>query len=158
MVGSIWIGLECFDFKDVKGISKGGQLNQFYSFTQILWNNAKNFIGYMVLYPIYPILFVMDFISTEISIMVSISTQGLEKTLWLLVPHGIIEMPNFIIYTYMSAKLFYYFYKEKKVSIKSYWQRIAEHKKRYFISFAFIVWAAIIEGLLTPALYRISNV
>lgn len=158
MILFIWGGVELFDFSNAVEAAKEQQSMEFYSFLQIVMNNMKNFLGYVVLFPIYPILFLMDFISTGISIVLSISTQGLGKTLLLLAPHGIVEIPNFIFYSYLSGRLFYHFYKDKKVSLKEYWNRIVKNKKYYLICVVIIILAGALEGFLTPALYHMRNI
>ena len=98
----------------------------------------------------------MDFIATGISIAISINIQGLGKTLLLIAPHGIVEIPNFIFYSYLSGTLFFDIYKNKN-SLKGYWQKIFENKKYYVVSILIVVFAGIVEGQLTPVIYNIFD-
>ncbi len=154
MIAFIWGTMEMFDFSNMVQTFSENRTIEFYSFFEIVWNNIKNFMGYVFLFPVFPVLFLMDFISTGISIVVSINAQGLIKTLQLLAPHGIIEIPNFILYTYLSGTLFYHFYKDKNVSFREYLSKIVRNRKCYLFCMIIIVLAGAIEGFITPALYR----
>jgi uncharacterized membrane protein SpoIIM required for sporulation len=157
MITFIWGTLSIFDFSNIAQTFDGNRTIEFYSFFQIVWNNIKNFLGYVFLAPIFPMLFLMDFISTGISIVVSISVQGLVKTLLLLAPHGIIEIPNFLLYTYLSATLFWNFWKEKTLDISKYLSKIIGNRKYYIFCMIVIIIAGAIEGFITPALYQMLN-
>lgn len=148
--------LKLFDFSSVLDTYTSNAEIEFYSSFEIMLNNMKNLISYIVLFPVFPILLAMDFIATGISIAISINIQGLGKTLLLIAPHGIVEIPNFIFYSYLSGTLFFDIYKNKN-SLKGYWQKIFENKKYYVVSILIVVFAGIVEGQLTPVIYNIFD-
>lgn len=118
----------------------------------IIINNMKNYAGYVLLYPIYPLLIFLDLMFTSWSMAVSVHAQGAFDTFILLAPHGIFEIPNFILYTYLSCSSFYYFYRTKNPTFKGYFQDIYKKKKLYIISFIIVILAGAIEGIITPLL------
>lgn len=150
----IWGIVEMFDFSQV--MSRGNQNLDidFKTSGTIIKNNIKNLLGYIALFPIFPFVFLIDFFSMSISVAMSFYAQGFAKTMVLLIPHAIIEIPNFILYTYISGMAFKRFWRNSLKGTVKYWESIREYRKWYAMCGLAIIIAGIIEGVVTPVIYE----
>ena len=123
--------------------------NSIHRAAQIIYNNTKNFLGYLILFVLFPINVFWDLVFTSWSIAVSFHAQGVSGTFEHLFLHGIIELPNAMMYTYLSANAFIRLCKDKDFGISQYWQYISERKQYYFMSFLLIIIAGLVEGLFS---------
>lgn len=114
----------------------------------IFLRNTKNCLQYILLAPIMPILYIMDILFTSWNISLALNEYGILTALGRLLPHGIIEIPNFCLYTLLSYKLMKKFY-SKNVRIKDYPGIVFQYKKILFLNLFLVAIAALLEGLLT---------
>lgn len=115
----------------------------------ILYHNTLNFLQYIFFSPLMPILLFLDCTTTSWAVNVSILNKGLFPSLIKLLPHGLIEIPNFCLYVYISYSLMKEFYSNIKNKNHSYFQSITKYKTLLISNFILIIIAAIIEGLIT---------
>ena len=121
--------------------------NSWYLAIQIIFNNLKNFLMYIILFPLMPIFWIMDFLTTTWGLFVSIESVGIQITIDKLLPHGLIEIPNYTLYTYISFLMMVDFYKNFKESIvKIYFWR---YRKLLLLNVILIIIGGLVEGLLT---------
>lgn len=127
----------------------------FHKAVDIIYNNLKNFIGYFLIYPMYPVMYVKDLIFTSWAVAVSFHMWGVKNTFLLLIPHGMIEIPNFILFTYLSFANFKAFWTEKDMTGKAYVARIWRYRHGYILCFALLIIAGMIEGVVTKEIYEL---
>lgn len=95
---------------------------------------------------IAPLLIFVDILVTTYQVYSSVSIQGGKLTIFLLWKHGVIELPNLILYMYLSYKAFYHMLKNPKFkTLISYFN---ENKYVYLISYLLVIIAGIVEGLI----------
>lgn len=123
--------------------------NSFSLVIRIIINNGINFLQYVLLAPLMPIFLFFDIILTSWSISASISIYGIFKTLSKIIPHGIIEIPNFSLYTLISYKLMKSFYKNIRNREYKYLNEIKIYKSELVKSGVLVIVAGVIEGLIT---------
>ncbi len=116
---------------------------------KIIKQNSINFFQYIVLAPIMPIFYMLDCIITAWSISISIDVNGLKETISHIVPHGIVEIPNFCLYTYVSYRIMRNFYKNFNRKDYDIFKEIKSYKNILFINIVLIIIAGLIEGILT---------
>lgn len=114
---------------------------------QIIIRNMTNFISYIVLSPIMPIMYLLDVTTTAWSIFLSCYFYGPYPTLLKLVPHGIVEIPNFCLYTWISYRLMKEFF--SKGEKRSYFQSIWSYRRLLLVNVCLVFVAGLIEGLIT---------
>ena len=144
LVGSFYylFELEDYGFYEVKR-------NGFDIVGKIFLRNTQNFFQYVVFAPIMPLFYAMDCISTSWSLAASIHINGLTVTIRNIIPHGIVEIPNFCLYTLVSYNVFRYFYSIKSMKLKQYIREIYRYKIILLICELLIVVAAVLEGIIT---------
>lgn len=113
----------------------------------IIAHNLLNFIQYLVLAPVMPILFLMDTINTSWAIYVSIELYGFVETLNKLFPHGIVEIPNYTLYSFISFNLMKKFYNTKITS--EYIRYVISYKKLFILNIFGIILSGLMEGMIT---------
>ena len=96
-----------------------------------------------------PIFFFLDCTITSWSIAVSIGCHGLLPTLSKLFPHGLIEIPNFCLYAYISYLLMKDFYINFRNKNHSFFKSILKYKNILIFNLLLIIIAGFIEGLIT---------
>lgn len=116
---------------------------------QIIGNNLLNYTGYVVTFLLYPIYIFLDLSQTAWSISVSLKAQGVAETLRHLALHGVLELPNFILYTFLSFEALRKFCTEKDFGIKAYIRYIVNRRLFYILSLILVIVAGTIEGLLS---------
>lgn len=114
----------------------------------IFLRNTKNFLQYIFLAPIMPVLYIMDILFTSWNISLALKEYGVLVTVRRLLPHGVIEIPGFCLYTLLSYTLMKSFY-SKSIEIKEYFNIIFDYRKLLFLNLILIAIAAIVEGLPT---------
>ncbi|KAF2955825.1 hypothetical protein AS160_09285 [Marinitoga sp. 38H-ov] len=112
----------------------------------IILNNLKNFISYLFLFPLMPLFWIIDLFSITWEIYIGIKSIGLYNTFDKLFPHIIIELPNYIIYSYISYCLMLNFYKFKYNKILKIYSK---YKGVLLINIIFIIISGFIEGLIS---------
>jgi len=115
----------------------------------IIRNNLINYCGYLCAFILWPIFLFMDICFNAWSIVVSLKTVGIMETIRHLILHGIIEIPNSMMYTYLAYGAFVKFLKEKDFGLKEYFKYIYDRKKAYCVCAIFVVIAGLVEGLLS---------
>lgn len=112
----------------------------------IIQNNLRNFLQYFLLFLLSPIMIIFDIVINVYQIYVGIENIGTKQTFLLLYKHGLIEIPNMLLYMYLSIKCFYSLIKHKKLKIIFvFWK---SNFKLYIISFVLIIIAGLIEGMV----------
>jgi uncharacterized membrane protein SpoIIM required for sporulation len=114
---------------------------------RIICNNMKNLLCYLIIFPLMPILLLFDLVSTSWAIVVSLEIKGVTYTFFRIAPHGIIEIPNFLLYSYISYEMMREFYKgilKKDFNLS----KLLEYKKFILINIILVVIAGLIEGLV----------
>ncbi|TGY87128.1 hypothetical protein E5329_26960 [Petralouisia muris] len=152
--GLVFVFGELFDIEsfigdDMAQIGRGS----LWEAIRIAYNNLKNFLGYLLIYPLYPLMYLKDLIFTSWMVVVSFRMQGVRDTFFLLLPHAVLEIPNFILFTYLSFLNFKSFWKEKNVTGKVYVGRIWKYRYHYLVCFALLLVASLVEGLVTKKMY-----
>ncbi|MDR3156890.1 MAG: stage II sporulation protein M [Lactobacillales bacterium] len=110
----------------------------------VLSSNLKNFISYLFLPFISPILQLLDLVETFFKIGVGIQVAGLFSTMNDLIPHALLEIPNFIWYQGASQYVLFTFLKEKSIKKIIYLEK--KLFKFYLLSLFVLIIAAFIEG------------
>ncbi len=116
---------------------------------QIIGNNLLNYTGYLVTFLLYPIYIFLDLAQNAWSISVSLKAQGTAGTLRHLALHGVLELPNSILYTFLSFGAFRKLCTEKNFGIKAYLCYIAKRRLFYILSLILVIVAGTVEGLLS---------
>lgn len=112
----------------------------------IIKNNLLNFLQYTILFIFSPVFIIFDVLSTVFQVYVSVRSKGSAETGMLLYKHGIIEIPNIILYMLLSFKTCICFLKNKNLkSIIGFW-RTNIHV--YMLSLVLIILAGFIEGMI----------
>lgn len=146
---------------DMKQVVLNGEVainnDTFKNAEDIVCNNIMNFMGYIIMYPIFPVLFITDLLFSSWTIAVSIVGQGATKTILLLMPHGMIEIPNFLIFTYFSYRNFLLFWKKGNISLRIYSTRILTNWRVICVCMVLILIAGLVEGIITPYMYNSFN-
>ena len=117
--------------------------------TSIIINNLKNFICYIVFFPIYVFMIAMDILQTSWAIAASFKICGWTNTIDGLMPHAIIEIPIHILYKYISSQLFCKLFIKKKDILKVYSESIKNYYKYYIFCFWGIVLSGFVEGMIS---------
>ncbi|WP_213818657.1 stage II sporulation protein M [Garciella nitratireducens] len=113
----------------------------------IILNNLKNLLMYIIFFPLMPLFWCIDFITTTWAIFVSIESVGISVTIFKLLPHGLIEVPNYTLYSSISFLMMRDFYKNLKKSMSvTYFCR---YRRIIFINVILVIFAGLVEGLLT---------
>ena len=69
---------------------------------EVLKNNSNNFLSYVFLFFLSPILQFVDLVSIVIQLTLGIRNVGCLATIQKLLPHGLLEIPNFLFYQGLS--------------------------------------------------------
>lgn len=132
-------------FKSNNFVSSPPNLGAEFAF-DVWLNNSKNFLSYLIFFIISPFLQFFDLCRLGIQIGISVQLLGLPSTLQGLLPHGLLEIPNFIWYQGMSQYILYQLWFEK--DLVALIQREKNNLKWYAISYVVLVTSAIVEGWL----------
>lgn len=111
---------------------------------EILINNTKNFLGYLILFPIMPLKLFFDLFSITSNLYYGIKILGFYTAFMKLYAHILLEFPNIIIYTFLSYENFKILRKDK--SLKKVILNMNGRKYYYIISYILLIIAAIVEG------------
>lgn len=109
----------------------------------IFLNNSRNFLAYLVLFPIGPVLFMYELLMLGLSLFTAYSIYD-AQTFWsLLLPHGWIEFPNLLFYSFLSYQFLKTFIRNPKIGTVK--QFFVENYLYYLISYGAVVVAAVLE-------------
>lgn len=112
----------------------------------LIWlYNSENYLKYILLFFITPLLVIIDWLIMSFQIMMGVRELGKESVKMLL-PHSLFEIPNIIFYQSLNFKLFCELIKHKKVSIVK--EHFKKTKKIYIVSYVILVLSAFIEGMI----------
>lgn len=112
----------------------------------VLTSNTKNFILYLFLPVLSPILQIFDLVSSSLQITLGIRLYGIQESFKYLFPHSFLEFPNFIFYQGLSQYMLFVLIKTRSIT-----QLLTEQKKfikLYFLSFLILIFSAIVEGFV----------
>lgn len=113
-------------------------------FYEVISHNTKNFLMYIIAFPISPILQIFDVGGSFFMIALSCRIEGPYLTFRRLFPHSLIEFPNIILYQGVSQYLFYTLITEK--SLRKIFILFKKLIPIYFISLIMLIVAALLEG------------
>nr|WP_277717622.1 stage II sporulation protein M [Priestia flexa]WEZ10398.1 stage II sporulation protein M [Priestia flexa]WEZ10408.1 stage II sporulation protein M [Priestia flexa] len=122
---------------------KAPSLNNEFMFL-VLSHNLRNFVMYILGFILSPILQLLDFGGSAFQITLGSRMLGVDETLRKLIPHGLLEFPNMLLYQGMSQYLLFtlIFTRSIKCTLST-WKKMIP---LYLISLIILVVAAIIEG------------
>lgn len=107
--------------------------------------NIKDYAKYIILYPISPAILVLDVIINSFQVSMSVRLLGV-SALNRLIPHSFIEVPNIILYHFLSFYQFCVFLKTR--SFKINFKKFVKLRWFYAISFILIILGALVEGYI----------
>lgn len=110
----------------------------------VLSHNLRNFIMYILGFMFSPILQLLDLGGSAFQITLGFRILGVEEGLSRLIPHGLLEFPNMLLYQGMSQYLLFTLIFTR--SIKYMLSILKKMIPLYLISLIILVIAAIIEG------------
>lgn len=113
---------------------------------EIIVNNTKNFLQYILLFPIVPFLILYELFIISFQTWISVNSVGGIETFQLLYKHGIIELPNMFLYMFLSLNCCIIFFKNFSIIDVLYF--IKQNKKTYLFSYVLICISGIIEGMI----------
>lgn len=113
------------------------------SAVDILINNSKNFLAYFLLFPLSPLLLLYELLLMGVSLYMGYQVYGLSEFLFLLLPHGLLEFPNILFYSFLAFHLFRCFI--KRPSFQTIWQTVWANRQFYVGSYLAVVVAALLE-------------
>ncbi|MDT2251910.1 hypothetical protein ABNC50_13695 [Paenibacillus larvae] len=98
-----------------------------------LSHNIKNFVMYLLAFPISLFLQLFDFGGSAFQIAMSYRIQGPDATISRLIPHGLLEFPNMLFYQGMSQYVLFLGLMKKMIPL-------------YVLSIIVLIIAAMLEG------------
>ncbi|OLS07172.1 hypothetical protein AUQ39_09200 [Lacticaseibacillus casei] len=114
-------------------------------FKTILFANVRDYLKYLVLYILSPIMLAVDTAINSFQITIGFRILG-GDAFSRLMPHSLIELPNILLYHFLSFYQFIIFIKNK--SSKKTFISIRRLKWIYVCSFILVILGALIEGYL----------
>ncbi|MDO4605293.1 MAG: hypothetical protein Q4B23_04870 [Helcococcus sp.] len=112
---------------------------------EIIENNSKIFLYYFLLFPIMPVLFLLDLTSITTNIYFSFRLFGIWYTVENMYAHFFIEFFNLLFYTYLSYINFRVFWEFR--SIKYVIKNVKKNYQLYLFSYLFLIIAGLVEGI-----------
>jgi uncharacterized membrane protein SpoIIM required for sporulation len=112
----------------------------------VLSHNLRNFAMYFLAFLISPILQMLDFGGSAFAITIGFRTLGAEEALNRLIPHGLLEFPNMLLYQGISQYVLFTLIYTR--SIKTTLGVMKKMIPFYLLSLAILVIAAILEGYI----------
>lgn len=110
----------------------------------VLEHNLRNFIMYILGFLVSPILQLTDFAGSAFHIAIAYRNLGSEETISKLIPHGLLEFPNMLLYQGMSQYLLFTLLFTK--SIRATLSLMKKMIPLYLLSLIILVIAAVLEG------------
>lgn len=98
-----------------------------------LSHNIKNFVMYLLAFPISLFLQLFDFGGSAFQIAMSYRIQGPDATISRLIPHGLLEFPNMLFYQGMSQYVLFLGLMKKMIPL-------------YVLSIIVLIIAEMLEG------------
>lgn len=114
------------------------------NFEEILWNNTKNFMMYIVFFPISIVLAFIEFMHIGVSFYIGIQIYEWGELFDLFFPHLLLELPNILFYSWLSFDLARHFMTTPKV--KTLTAYFIDNRWYYLGSYTILVVAAFLEG------------
>ena len=136
------LGFSLFFSVSGKELEIAEQPNSLGRAIQIIGNNLLTFL-------LYPLYIFLDLTLNAWSISVSLKAQGAGETFRHLILHGILELPNSILYTFLSFGAFRKLCREKDFGIRAYIRYVADRRVFYILSLLLVIAAGLTEGLLS---------
>lgn len=115
------------------------------TFKMILFANIRDYFKYVFLYLLSPIMLVIDTIINSFQITIGVRILG-TLAIPRLMPHSLIELPNILIYHFLSFYQFSIFLKNR--SLKANFKAIRRLKWVYMASFLSVILGALVEGYI----------
>ncbi len=143
------LGFSMFFGVSGKELEIAEQPHSFGRAIQIIGNNLLNYTGYLLTFLLYPLYIFLDLTLNAWSISVSLKAQGAGETFRHLILHGILELPNSILYTFLSFGAFRKLCREKNFGIRAYIRYVADRRVFYILSLLLVIAAGLTEGLLS---------
>ena len=119
---------------------------------KIIFNNLKHFLLYILAFILYPVYIITDIIGISYQMALGLRTNGFIYVLKRMILHSVIEIPNCIIYSYLSLQLFKGFIdlvKSKGNVFKFYKNFIVNNYIILILNIILIIVSGIIEGLFS---------
>lgn len=113
---------------------------------EIIVNNMKNFVQYQLLFFVAPFLVLIDIFMNVAQIYISNQLIGNSATFKLMAVHGVIELPNLLLYSFLSAYKFFLLCKYKRLETVMIF--IKENYKVYIYSILIIIVSGMLEGVI----------
>lgn len=117
------------------------------TFVEILLNNSYNYFLYFILFPINIIVTTYEFLVLAVNSYAGYKVYGLEETLSLLLPHALLELPNILLYSFLSFHMSNVFWKNPKIS--TIVKTVLVNWRCYIISYLILILAAWVEGKIS---------
>ncbi|VTU60263.1 hypothetical protein AMBR_FBHANALA_01581 [Dolosigranulum pigrum] len=111
----------------------------------VIRNNTFHFLQHIILFPLSPILILRDIFLITTEIFISAEISGVGKTIMLLVPHGLVEMPNIMLYSFIGFRMANVLWKERRLSAVI--KQIQIYRYNIVISYGLLIIAAVLEGV-----------
>ena len=112
----------------------------------IIKNNFQNFLQYVFLFFISPILILIELVILVYQLWLSVTYIGISETVGKLIKHALVEIPTMTLYMFLSLKCCMRFY--ENLSFKEIIQFAIEYKVYYGFICIGIVVGGLVEGLL----------
>lgn len=112
----------------------------------VLTHNLRNFALYLLGFIISPLLQMLDLGGSAFQITLGFRIFGAEEGLNRLIPHGLLEFPNMLLYMGISQYLLWTLIFTR--SIRTTLEVIKKLIPVYILSLAILIIAAIIEGYI----------
>ncbi|GAQ19735.1 membrane protein [Oceanobacillus picturae] len=112
----------------------------------VLSHNLRNFALYILGFLVSPILQIFDFGGSAFQITLGFRIYGAEEGLNRLIPHGVLEFPNMLLYQGISQYLLWTLIFTKSIEVT-----LSLMKKLipvYILSLIILIIAAIVEGFI----------
>ncbi|MGG0690981.1 stage II sporulation protein M [Bacillus inaquosorum] len=112
----------------------------------VLSHNLRNFIMYLLAFIVSPILQLLDFGGSAFQITIGFRTLGTQEALNRLIPHGLLEFPNMLLYQGISQYMLFTLIFTR--SIKMTLDVMKKMIPFYLLSLIILIIAAILEGYI----------
>lgn len=113
---------------------------------EIIANNTRNFVQYILLFPIVPVLILYELFMISFQVWISVNNVGIFETFKLLFKHGVVELPNMFLYMFLSLNCCIIFF--KRFNVIDVFKAIKQNKKIYIFSYILVCISGIIEGMI----------
>lgn len=109
-----------------------------------IWlNNTQHFLQYFIFFPFAPVFIMWDSLMQVTAITIAMKAYGFSYVLRRLLWHGLIELPNLILYSYLAMERLKILL---RYSMRAAWTIVWIRKRWFLLSYGLLVLAAIVEG------------